>query len=213
MRFSLQARRDGGRKLKVVEASLQELGYRVFHQILNASNFAVPHKRERLYILAFRDDLNVECFSFPSSAGQATKLIDYCLDDAETCDYIIHRNDIVMKGEQDVKPDSLGNYLQKSIRIGTVNKGGQGERVYHSYGHAITLSAYGGGVGAKTGLYLINGKIRRLAPRECARIMGFSDDFILSKNKNISYRQFGNSVVVNVLKAILESISKQAPPV
>jgi len=201
------ARHDGGKTLKVVEDSLQQLGYTVFHQVLNASNFAVPHKRERIYILAFRNDLNIQQFEFPASSGQATRLIDYCLDDSETCDYIIQRDDIVMKDTVELKPDLLGNYPQKSIRIGTVNKGGQGERIYHPLGHAITLSAYGGGVGAKTGLYLINGKIRRLAPRECARITGFPDRFILSKNKNVSYRQFGNSVVVNVLQAILNKIT------
>ena len=200
------ARHDGGKTLKVVERSLQQLGYRVFHKVLNASNFGVPQKRERIYILAFRDDLGVDSFEFPTSAGEPTKLIDYCLDDTETADFVIQRDDIVMKDNLDVEPDLLGNYPQKAIRIGTVNKGGQGERIYHPFGHAITLSAYGGGVGAKTGLYLINDKIRRLAPRECARIMGFPDDFILSKNKNVSYRQFGNGVVVNVVKAILRAV-------
>ena len=49
----------------------------------------------------------------------------------------------------------------RPIQIGYVNKGGQGERIYSPYGHAITLSAYGGGAGAKTGLYYINEKIRK----------------------------------------------------
>ena len=200
------ARHDGGKTLKVVEASLQQLGYRVFHKVLNASNFGVPQKRERIYIVAFRDDLGIDDFEFPISAGESTKLIDYCLDDSQTVDLVIQRDDIVMKDNLNVEPDLLGNYPQKSIRIGTVNKGGQGERIYHPFGHAVTLSAYGGGVGAKTGLYLINDKIRRLAPRECARIMGFPDDFILSKNKNVSYRQFGNGVVVNVMQAILRAV-------
>ena len=202
------ARHDGGRTLKSVKAHLQDLGYTVFHQVLNASNFAVPQKRERIYILAFRDDLKVNNFTFPTAFGKETQLIDYCLEDDQTADYVIQRDDIVMKDNYVVESDSHGRYPQRSIRIGTINKGGQGERIYHPYGHAVTLSAYGGGVGAKTGLYLINGKIRRLAPRECARITGFSDDFILSENRNVSYRQFGNSVVINVLKAILNAISK-----
>ena len=52
------------------------------------------------------------------------------------------------------------NLPNRPIQIGYVNKGGQGERIYSPYGHAITLSAYGGGAGAKTGLYYVNGKIR-----------------------------------------------------
>ena len=53
----------------------------------------------------------------------------------------------------------------KTHQNGTINKGGQGERVYSPYGHAIALSAYGGGAGAKAGAYLINGRVRKLAPR------------------------------------------------
>jgi len=94
----------------------------------------------------------------------------------------------------------------KPIQIGKVNKGGQGERIYHPFGHAVTLSAFGGGVGAKTGLYFINGKIRRLTPRECARIQGFPDDFILHDSKNECYKQFGNSVAINVVEAIAKNI-------
>ncbi|PJC62398.1 MAG: DNA (cytosine-5-)-methyltransferase, partial [Flavobacteriales bacterium CG_4_9_14_0_2_um_filter_32_27] len=45
--------------------------------------------------------------------------------------------------------------------------------IYDPYGHAITLSAYGGGIGSKTGLYKIGNTIRKLTPRECARIQGF----------------------------------------
>jgi DNA (cytosine-5)-methyltransferase 1 len=92
--------------------------------------------------------------------------------------------------------------------LAPVNKGGQGDRIYHPNGHAITLSAYGGGNGAKTGLYLIDGVIRKLSPRECANIMGFPKNFKLHSNRNQCYKQFGNSVVVDVLQHILISINK-----
>ena len=98
--------------------------------------------------------------------------------------------------------------LNKPIQIGKVNKGGQGERIYHPLGHAITLSAYGGGVGSKTGLYLIDNKVRKLSPRECARLQGFPDSFVLNNSISQSYKQFGNSVAINVLQHILIEISK-----
>jgi DNA (cytosine-5)-methyltransferase 1 len=98
--------------------------------------------------------------------------------------------------------------LNKPIQIGKVNKGGQGERIYHPLGHSITLSAYGGGVGSKTGLYMINNKIRKLSPRECARVQGFPDTFILNKTDTQSYKQFGNSVSINVLQNIVIEIEK-----
>ena len=200
------AKHDEGKTLKVVENTLDEIGYDVFYQVLNASNFGVPQKRERIYILGFKKDLNVKKFTFPNSYSKAKSLIDFCLDDSETKDFIINRSDVKIKENLEITKDILGNYPQKPIRIGTINKGGQGERIYHQWGHAITLSAYGGGIGAKTGIYLINGKIRKLAPRECARIMGFPDSFILSNSNNIAYKQFGNSVVVNVIKSISENV-------
>lgn len=89
-----------------------------------------------------------------------------------------------------------------------MNKGGQGERIYHPLGHAITLSAYGGGIGSKTGLYLINGIIRKLSPRECARLQGFPDSFLMHESNSQSYKQFGNSVSINVLQYILMEINK-----
>ena len=55
---------------------------------------------------------------------------------------------------------------------------------------------------------MIDGVIRRLDPKECMRITGFPEDFLLHPNRNVSYRQFGNSVVVNVLKAIISNIIK-----
>ena len=58
----------------------------------------------------------------------------------------------------------------KPIRVGIVGKGGQGERIYSVYGHAITISAYGGGVGARTGLYkTANNDIRKLSINECKK--------------------------------------------
>jgi len=202
-------RHDGGRTLLVVKETLKELGYTIFHKVLNASHFGVPQKRERIFILAFREDLGVNDFVFPSSYGGATTLNDFLLSADETKSLVINREDIILKERVAIGADMFGEYPQKPIRVGIVNKGGQGERIYNPLGHAITLSAYGGGVGAKTGLYMVDGVIRRLAPRECMRITGFREDFILHPNRNVSYRQFGNSVVVNVLKAIIKEVDKK----
>jgi DNA (cytosine-5)-methyltransferase 1 len=96
----------------------------------------------------------------------------------------------------------------KPIQIGIINKGGQGERIYSVYGHAITLSAYGGGVASKTGAYLVDGVIRKLSPRECARLQGFPDTFKIPVSKSQAYRLFGNSIPIPVLKAVMNEILK-----
>ena len=75
-------------------------------------------------------------------------------------------------------------------------------------GIAITFSAYGGGVFAKTGGYLVNGRPRKLNPRECARLMGYPDEYKISEKTQQAYKQFGNSVVVDVLQYIVAEIAK-----
>ncbi|MBA7598103.1 IS1595 family transposase ISCco3 [subsurface metagenome] len=202
-------RHDKGNTLKIIKYALNDIGYDVFHKVLNASLFGVPQKRERIYILGFRKDLKIKNFTFPLPIKKYIKLKDVLLPDSKTKNYIINRKDISFKKEIAIKIDLYGNYPLKPIRVGTVNKGGQGERIYHECGHAITLSAYGGGIGAKTGLYLINGKVRKLAPRECAIIMGFPNTFKINPSDSQAFKQFGNSIVIDVLQAIILKIIKK----
>ena len=197
---------DNGNTISVVKKTLEELNYNVFYKVLNSSNFGIPQKRERIYIVAFNKKLKIN--EFPSNQNIFVSLKDYLLPDNLTKELVLNRDDVQLKKDKKIQKDIFGNYPQKPIRLGQVNKGGQGERIYSINGHAVSLTAYGGGIGSKTGLYLVNNKLRKLSPRECARITGFPDNFSLSENKNHSYKQFGNSVVVNVLDFILKEIMK-----
>lgn len=179
---------------------LASLGYTIFYKILNAGDFGVPQNRERVYIVCFRNDLAINSFQFPEPVNKHIYLIDILLPDNETNQYVIERNDIVIWDKV------ITECQPKPIRVGTINKGGQGERIYSPYGHAITLSAHGGGAGAKTGAYLINGRVRKLAPRECCLVQGFPNDFKIPVSDSQAYKQFGNSVAIPVLRAILDSI-------
>lgn len=198
-----------GNTLKVVVKTLNDIGYTVFYKVLNAGYFGIPQKRERIYIIGFRRDMNMSSFNFPNNPMKAVKLKDFLLSDSETAQYVIKRKDVKIRKYINMQIDVFGNYPLRPIRVGTVNKGGQGERIYHECGHAITLSAYGGGVGAKTGLYYVSGKVRKLAPRECARVMGFPDSFKIHPSETQSYKQFGNSVVVDVLQHIMLKTIKE----
>lgn len=198
-------RHDKGRTLRVVRKTLEELGYKVFHKVLNSSYYGAPTVRERIYIVCFRDDLGVAEFHFPVPTNEPVKLKDYLESDDQTEKYVIKRSDIRLD-KPPSKPDIFGGYPLKPIRIGTIGNGGQGERIYSELGHAITLSAYGGGVASKTGAYLVNGRVRKLSPRECACVMGFPDAFKISVNDAQAYKQFGNSVVIPVIKKIFEKI-------
>lgn len=203
------AKHEEGRTLATIIKTLEELGYNVFTKVLNSSTFGLPQNRERIYFVAFHNSLNSTTFQFPVPPNIPICL-ENILENEPKNAKVIERNDIDIYKNYTVSNSLFSEIelLNKPIQIGKVNKGGQGERIYHTLGHAITLSAYGGGVGSKTGLYLVNGKIRKLSPRECARVQGFPDDFILNSSDIQSYKQFGNSVSVNVLQYILTEISK-----
>ena len=196
------ASHDNGNTLAVVKRTMEELGYTFFAEVLNSLDYGVPQKRERIYMVCFRNDLLVHDFEFPKGFKLNHFVEDFLLPNTEVEDLIISREDLSLIDELPVANTA------KSIRVGTVGKGGQGERIYSPKGIAITLSAYGGGAFAKTGGYLIEGKTRRLHPRECARIMGFPDSYLIHQNRNQAYKQFGNSVVINVLQYIAEVIGK-----
>ncbi len=193
-----------GKTLKTILNTLEKINYDVFYSVLNASFFGVPQARKRIYFIAVRKDFKCETFHFPSPTYEKITLHDIILTDKATSKLRIKRNDISLKKNR-ISFKDIKEHL-KPIRIGHVNKAGQGERIYHEFGHAITLSAYGGGVGAKTGLYNINGYVRKLDPHECKRLMDFPKDFKLPNNPNIAYKQFGNSVVVSMISRIFSEV-------
>ena len=123
------------------------------------------------------------------------------LDEEAERHLIIQRDDIHIEEEGEPEPKNA------PIRIGRVNKGRQGERIYHPNGHSITLSADGGGIGAKTGLYLIDGNIRRLSLSEGKRVMGFPDNHYVSESR-FGYKQLGNAVIPKMISLIYNEISQ-----
>lgn len=191
------ATHDYGNTLEVVKKTMEELGYKFYQKVLNAVDYGIPQKRERIYMVCFRDDLNIHNFKYPKPIKLTRYVEDFLLDDSKMVDSLyVNRPDIHLNNINDNK------YSNKSIRLGIVNKGRQGERIYSTKGIAITLSAQGGGIFAKTGGYLINGKTRKLHPRECARIMGYPDSYKISNSWHQAYKQLGNSVVIDVLQFI-----------
>ena len=98
--------------------------------------------------------------------------------------------------------------IDKSLRIGTIGKGGQGERVYSIKGKSVTLSANGGGRGAKTGLYLIDGQVRKLNPVEAERLQTLPDDYTLCEGVSPTqrYKMIGNGWTADVIIHILSHL-------
>lgn len=195
------ASHDEGRTLQVVKSTMEGLGYSFYSQVLSATDYGIPTKRERIYMVCFRGDVDSSLFSFPKPFELVKHIEDFILTEAEDIPQEVPLSDVTI-----TKEDS--KYSSSPIRLGHVNEGRQGERIYSTKGAAITFSAYGGGKFARTGGYLIDGKVRKLHPRECARLMGYPDSHQLAKSTSQAYKQLGNSVVVDVLQHIGLSIAK-----
>lgn len=96
--------------------------------------------------------------------------------------------------------------LEKPFRIGDIDNGGQGNRVYSSDAKSVCLSAVGGGRGAKTWLYFIEQTIRRLTPLECKRLQTVPDDYRMSVSDSQAYKMLGNGWTVDVIAHIFGGI-------
>ena len=199
---------NNGETLSIILKTLNDLKYDVFYELLRGSNYGVPQHRERVFFICFRKDLRVNSFSLSKPNFNMRSINDILEENVNDKEIIINRDDIILE-KKNINKDLLGNFPSKPLRIGTINKGGQGERIYSTNGTGITLSAYGGGPANKTGAYLVNGKIRKLTLRECARMMGFPENFKICNNKTQAYTQFGNAVIVNVVQFIINDLIKK----
>jgi DNA (cytosine-5)-methyltransferase 1 len=204
---------DGGRTFSTIKRMLEDAGYVVFHQILNASLFGSPTARKRVYIVCFRQDMGVNEFTFPQPTYESVHLADMLQPDGETEKYVVRNHPFYPDQAGLDAAIADGRRALRTLPVGRVDEKlpvKQGYRVFSPEGHAVTFLHRGGGVGAQTGLYLVNGRVRKLAAREMARCMGFPDSFVIPES--ISYERarqgFGNSVVVPVVQKICERIAQ-----
>lgn len=189
---------NGGKTLSYIIDSLDNAGYNVNYKIINSAKFGVPQKRERIYIVGIRKDIN-GTFEFPIGTHEEVVVKDILTDDLIEKIYPI---------EQFIPKNQKRNTKYAPLQTHYCGKGSQGQRVYSINHVGITLSASTGGQGAGTGLYNINGVIRKLVPRECARMQGFPEDFIIHEKKSIARKQFGNSVAIPVVEAIIKNMKE-----
>lgn len=121
-------------------------------------------------------------------------------------DYSAHNVNLISEVKFNGVDDTKNN--NKTVRIGTIGKGGQGERVYSINGKSCTLSANGGGRGAKTGLYLIDGVVRKLTPLEAERLQTMPDNYTLCEgvSETQRYKCIGNGWTAEVIMWLLSHI-------
>ena len=184
---------DKGNTFKVVKNTLEDLGYKVFAEVLNAKHFGVPQNRERIYIIAFLDnDVN---FEFPKPLNKEIKLGDI-LEDKVDEKYTI--SDKLWAGHQrrKIEHKKKGNGFGYSI----FNENSE---------YTSTISARYYKDGSEILIEQKDKNPRKLSPREAGRLQGFPEDFKIVVSDTQAYRQFGNSVAVPVIEALARNIYKE----
>lgn len=188
---------DKGRTFKTILESLDELKYKVFFAVLDGQNF-VPQHRERIIIVGFDmerygDDIEFDFDITPVNPKPVMRdILEKKVDDKYTLS------------------DNLWTYLQNYAAKHRAAGNGFGYGIAPLDGVSRTISARYHKDGSEILIAQKGKNPRRLTPRECARLQGFPESFVIPVSDTQAYRQFGNSVVVplieNVAKLIVEKI-------
>ncbi len=185
---------DKHKTFYIITETLKELGYTLHYKILDGKHF-VPQHRERIIIVGFRNSTfkGKETFEFPEMSN--TK---YAIKD-------------ILDAEVDKKytlTDHLWRYLQEYAIKHKAKGNGFGFGMTDLNGISRTMSARYYKDGAEILIPQEGENPRRLTPRECARLQGFPDTFIIPVSDNQAYKQFGNSVVTPLIQAVGKNIVK-----
>lgn len=200
---------DRGRTFKVITKAFEQIGYTVFSQVLNSKDFGVPQNRERIYIVAFRNDINCDNFEFPVGDNDKACIKDILEDAPISPKYYLSDTYIETLRKHKARHEAKGNGFGYEIRelsgqAGAIVCGGMGRErnlIIDSRPHSMVPVTHIKGEINKE-------DIRKMTPREWARLQGFPDTYKLSLADTHLYKQFGNSVTVNVIEAIAENIKE-----
>lgn len=200
---------DRGRTFKVIVGAFEEIGYRVFYKVLNSRDFGVPQNRERIYLVCFRDDIAPDDFSFPAGGDTGVRIADI-LDPAPVpARYYLSETYLDSLKAHKARHAARGNGFGYVVRdldgiSGTLLCGGMGRErnliADHRAHSMVPTTNIKGGINRED--------IRKMTPREWARLQGFPDSFVLPLADTHLYKQLGNSVTVPVIEAIAREIGR-----
>ena len=186
---------DQGRTWKVIKGTLEDMEYSVFHKIIDAADY-VPQHRERIYIVAFDKRVFGENppFEFPTPPDKARPRLKDILEKVVDDKYTL--------------TDHLWKYLQDYAAKHKAKGNGFGFGLADLNGVTRTLSARYYKDGSEILIPQKGKNPRRLTPKECARLLGFDEQYqnhiVVSDTQ--AYRQFGNAVVPKVADAVTRQV-------
>jgi len=178
-----------GDTFATIKQSLESLGYHVFSKVLNARYFGVPQNRERIYIVAFLDDIDFEFPEPPNKTIKVGDILESKVDDRYTISDKLWAGHKRRKLEHKAKGNGFGYSMFNSASPYTSTISAR----YYKDGSEILIEQKGKNP-------------RKITPREAARLQGFPENFKIPVSDTQAYRQFGNSVAIPVITAIAKSI-------
>lgn len=195
---------DKGKTFEVIMGALQELGYSVKAQVIDAQHF-VPQHRQRIVIVGFKEDTGFTFEDLQLKPKGSIKLgsILHPQNGTEAAEIPYTEGPDARVNPKYTLTDKLWEYLQNYAAKHKAAGNGFGFGLVGPENVSRTLSARYHKDGSEILIDQGEGNNpRRLTPRECARLMGYSDDFRIPVSDTQAYRQFGNSVAVPVFKEV-----------
>ena len=200
---------DRGRTLQIIKKTFEDLGYKVFSEILNSKDFGVPQNRERIYIVAFRCDIAPENFISPRKTDDSKRISDILENEPVSPKYYlsdVYLNTLKRHKERHAAKGNGFGYEIRSLDgiAGAIVCGGMGRErnliVDKRQTELIPVTHIKGNINTEG--------IRKMTPREWARLQGYPDTFKLELADTHLYKQLGNSVTVPVIEAIAKKIKE-----
>ena len=203
---------DRGRTLKIILKVLREdLDYFVPDpKVINAKDFGVPQNRERVFIVGFRKDLGITEFEYPKPLNKKVKFADVKEEKPVSVKYYLSTKYLETLERHKNRHKNKGNgfgfeIIEDDQCANAIVVGGMGRE--RNIVRDCRLTDF-------TPVTNIKGEVnrlglRRMTPREWARLQGFPDKFIIPVSDTQAYKQFGNSVAIPAIQATAEILIKK----
>lgn len=182
---------QNGETFKIILDNLEELGYSVFFDVLDAQNFGLAQVRKRVVIVGFHPDLNVSTFAFPQGNVENRVPVSSILEkNPDGYGISKHLQQSYLFKKNDGKPQVVDS--NSTIQVKTLVAS------YHKIQRLTGTFVKGGDTG-----------LRLFSELECKRLMGFPDDFIIPVSRTQMYRQMGNSVAVPMIREVANAMKEE----
>lgn len=205
---------DKGNTWNIIKNTFNSLGYKIYYELLDAKDYNIPQTRRRLFVVGFRE--NIDNFEFPKKLDLQYTMQDFLETNVPLGNFKSTNKGIRLeskKGEIDEK-----YFLSEKVLAHVMSGGTKGYYTKPEIDLTIArplLSTMHKMHRAGVDNYVTcrNGKVRRLTPRECLRLMGYDDTFKQVVSDTQMYKQAGNSIVVDVMCKVVQKMLEADPKI